>query len=635
MIVYNENKKGFVRDVLQNEIADKILTSFVRETGHSTTHSEIESWRNSMMFMNNIVNDPGIPDDANIAIEYKIPQTAKRIDFIITGLNEKKSNTAVLVELKQWSKAELTDMDGVVRTFVGGRKDYRDHPSYQVWSYAALLEDFNTNVQDHGITLQPCAYLHNYKEDDVIRNDFYKNYTDLAPVFLQNDADKLRDFIKRFVKYGDKNNVMYLIENGKIRPSRQLADSLGSMLDGNKDFVLIDDQKVVYEMAIKYAVEATDEVRTVMIIEGGPGTGKSVVAVNLLAELTKRGIVAQYVTRNSAPRKVYEAKLTGRMSKSRISSMFTSPFSYVDAVPGEVDALIIDEAHRLTEKSGLYGNLGENQIKELIGASKFSIFFIDEEQRVTLKDIGTKEEIKYWSKRFKANTIELELASQFRCNGSDGYLAWLDNILDIRPTANIDLEGLNYDFQVIDDPGELHTIVKDKNSVNNKSRMVAGYCWKWSSKRDPSAMDIIIGDYQAQWNLDKDGQTWIIQPNSVSEVGCIHTCQGLELDYVGVIIGPDLVVRGGKIITDPRQRASSDRSVAGYKKLLAEHPEQAKAVGDMIVKNTYRTLMTRGMRGCYVYSTDPETQEYFRQALQKPVERSIFSTEDSGVSVTE
>lgn len=635
MIVYSATKGEFTADVLQNSVEKKILASFVREMGHATGKREIESWRNSMMYMNNIVSDPEIPDDAGVAIEYKIPQTSKRIDFILTGLNAENRDVAVLVELKQWSEAELTDLDGMVRTYVGGNIRETSHPSYQVWSYIALLEDFNSSVQDNEISLHPCAYLHNYEPDDVITNDFYKEYTDRAPVFMRPDAMKLREFIKRFVKYGDRNGVLYQIENGRIRPSKRLADSLSSMLQGNQEFVLIDDQKLVYETALKLAGEATDEVKNVLIVQGGPGTGKSVVAVNLLVELTNRKQVVQYVTRNSAPRKVYEAKLTGKLSRSRISNMFTSSGSFVDLEPNTFDSLIVDEAHRLNAKSGLYGNMGENQIKELISAAKFSVFFVDEDQRVTLSDIGEVAGIRRWAKSMGAQVTELELDSQFRCNGSDGYLAWLDNVLNIRATANVDLDDLDYDFKVINSPTELHHIILGKNQPNNKSRMVAGYCWKWPSAKDPNAYDIEIGDYKARWNLKDDGQAWIIKPNSASEVGCIHTCQGLELDYVGVIIGPDLVVRDGKIITDATKRASSDRSVSGYKKMLKENPLQALAVGDMIIKNTYRTLMTRGMKGCYIYCTDPETQEYFRQALQKPVDRELLGSMDIGASFTE
>lgn len=634
MLVYTADKKQFSQDVRRNEIADKILTSFVRETGRSTGRSEIESWKNSMMFMRNIVEDSEIPDDAGIAIEYVIPATSKRIDFIITGLNNEERDTAILIELKQWQKAEKTNLDGIVRTVLGGGIRETSHPSYQVWSYATLLQDFNTNVRDNDIQLKPCAYLHNYELDDVIRDDFYAKYLSEAPLFLRNDTEKLTSFIKQYIKHGDKNNVMYQIENGKIRPSKQLADSIVEMLKGNKEFTLIDDQKLVYEKALSLSKAATDEVKEVLIVEGGPGTGKSVVAINLLVEITQRNQTVKYVTRNSAPRLVYEAMLTGSMTKSRISNMFSGSGSFTEVEANSIDTLVVDESHRLNEKSGLFAK-GFNQVKEIIDAAKCSVFFIDEDQKVTFKDIGTKGEIKYWANETGANVTELQLASQFRCNGSDGYLAWLDNILSIKPTANKSLEGIDYDFRVIYSPEELHALITERNKENNKSRVVAGYTWDWISKNDTNLYDIEIGDYRARWNLSDDGQAWIIKPNSVKEVGCIHTCQGLELDYVGVIIGPDLVIHNGRVLTDGLQRAKTDKSLAGFKGMLKTDPEKAEKMADEIIKNTYRTLMTRGMKGCYIYCTDPETQQFFKEALKKIVDRNLFTSDDIGASITD
>ncbi|NTW27669.1 MAG: DUF2075 domain-containing protein [Candidatus Moranbacteria bacterium] len=634
MIIYSATKKDFVIDVLTNQIEKTILSSFVREMGHSTGKSEVASWKNSMMYMHNVVIDPEIPDDAGVAIEYKIPQTSKRIDFILTGSDVENKKTAVLIELKQWSEAEITDMDGVVKTFVGGNKREVSHPSYQVWSYATLLEDYNANVQDQGIVLKPCAYLHNYEPDNVITNDFYKSYTDKAPIFLKPDILKLRDFIKQFVKYGDKGALLYFIENGKIRPSKALADSLASMLDGNQEFTLIDDQKLVFETALKLARKSTDTNKNVLIIEGGPGTGKSVVAINLLTELTKRGDVTQYVTKNSAPREVYQVKLTGKFTKTRIANLFSSSGSFYDIEPNTFDSLIVDEAHRLNARSGLFSHLGDNQVKELINAAKLSIFFIDEDQRVTLKDIGKKSEIVKWADLLGVKVHNLELASQFRCNGSDGYLAWLDNALQIKETANETLDDIGYDFQVMDSPELIHNEIIEKNKINNKARMLAGYCWKWVSKKESNLKDIVIEDYAATWNLSQHGQAWIIHPDSVNEVGCIHTCQGLELDYVGVIIGPDLIVRNGEVITDATRRASTDKSIFGYKKMQKENPAKAKEVASMIIKNTYRTLMTRGMKGCYVYCTDEETQEYFRNSLKpKSKDNGIYGNIPSGISI--
>lgn len=616
MIVYSATKQEFQDDVMSNDIAGIIQAAFKEVTGHSTGQSEIESWRNSLQYVDRVLGDTTIPSDAGVAIEYHIPQSSKRIDFILSGQNEDHEDTAILIELKQWQEATLTNKDGVVATrFKHGVKE-TSHPSYQAWSYKCLLEDYNQTVQEESIKLVPCAYLHNYTQDDVITNDFYVKYTNEAPVFLKDDALKLREFIKQHVKYGDTSQVMYRIDHGKIKPSKNLADQLGSMLAGNDEFVLIDDQKVAYETALKLAEVSAGHAKNVFIVEGGPGTGKSVLAINLLVELTKREMVAQYVTRNSAPREVYKAKLTGTFSKSRIDNMFSGSGSFHSLADNTFDCLIVDEAHRLTEKSGLFNHLGENQVKEIITSSKLSIFFVDEDQKVTLKDIGDKDEIRFWAHKLGAKVTNISLESQFRCNGSDGYLAWLDNTLQIRDTANTTLEGIDYDFRVFDDPAELHEEIIKRNILKNKARLLAGYCWKWISGKDPSLKDIQIGEYEATWNLKSQGQSWIIHPESVSEVGCIHTSQGLEVDYVGVIIGPDLIVRNGKVRTDVSQRASSDKSVQGWKKLMKEDPERAAARFDAIIKNTYRTLMTRGQKGCYVYCTDPETATYFKDLLQ-------------------
>lgn len=617
MIVYSATKTKFQDDVMTNDIGGIIYEAFRTATGKHTSESEIRSWMSSLQYMDRVLNDDEIPFDAGVAIEYHLPQTSKRVDFILTGQDRDRRESAVLVELKQWQKAELTGNDAVVITrFKHGLAEAL-HPSYQAWSYKRLLENFNQTVQEEHIGLYPCAYLHNYEDDGVITHSFYRDHIKLAPVFLKPDALKLQHFIKTYIRYGDTTRIMYRIDHGKIKPSKNLADELASMLRGNQEFVLIDDQKVVFEKAKQLAVQASEDAKKVLIVEGGPGTGKSVLAINLLVALTEQDEVIQYVTRNSAPRLVYEAKLTGHFRKTHISNMFSGSGSYHAVPPNTYGCLIVDEAHRLNEKSGMFNHLGENQIKEIINAGTLSIFFIDEDQKVTLKDIGDRETIRNWAEKLGAEVIETSLESQFRCNGSNGYLAWLDNNLQIRQTANEILESRDYDFRIVDTPKELHELIRVKNTMNNKARMVAGYCWDWLSKKKPLLKDIIIGDYKATWNLETDGQAWIIKPDSVREVGCIHTCQGLEVDYIGVIVGPDLVVRNGKVLTRPAERSKMDRSIFGWKKLLKNDPDGGAARLEAIIKNTYRTLMTRGQKGCYVYFVDAETRRYFTERLHE------------------
>jgi len=614
MIVYSETKRRFRDDVLSNNIEDVIHDLFKSKLKRSVGPNEVRSWKNSMQYMDRVLEDSEIPADAKVGIEYSLPQSAKRIDFLLSGRNAASQDTVVIVELKQWESLKATNKDAIVRTVLGGGERETEHPSYQAWTYAALLADYNETVQEEGIGLFPCAYLHNLRSTQAVRSPFYSEHLKKAPIFARDDALELRSFIKEHVKHGDSSDTLYRIENGRIRPSKSLAEVLLSMLQGNREFLMIDEQKLVYETALDLAAAAQTGKRRVLIVEGGPGTGKSVVAVNLLVELTNRELLTQYVSKNAAPRQVYESKLVGSFRKSHVSNLFKGSGSFTNTEPGTFDALIVDEAHRLNEKSGLYQNLGDNQIKEIIEASKMSVFFLDEDQRVTLKDIGEKSEIRRWAAESGAEVQELALESQFRCNGSDGYLAWVDHALQIRETANTDLAGIDYDFRVCDSPSELRDLIFEQNRKNNKARLVAGYCWPWASKRNPEAMDIVFPgtDFAMQWNLTTDGSLWIVKPDSVKEVGCIHTCQGLDLDYVGVIIGEDFAIRDGVAVIDVSRRASADRSVHGYKKLLRENPEEAIRMGELIVKNTYRTLMTRGLKGCSLFCTDEETNRYFR-----------------------
>lgn len=613
MIVYSATRSEFTKDVFSNQIEKKILSALKLKAGMSTSKSEIESWKNSMQYMNNVLVDGHIPEDAGVAIEYKVPLTSKRVDFILTGQDEHRRDSAVIVELKQWSEVSATTKDAIVETFVGGRIREVTHPSYQAWTYASLINDFNVAVQDGDIRLWPCAYLHNCTESDVIHASFYKDHTDRAPAFIRHDAHLLRDFLRKHVRYGDKSEILYRIDNGQLRPSKNLADHMVALLQGNRVFEMIDDQKVVYETALTLAEVAKSNEKQVLIVEGGPGTGKSVVAVNLLVEFTDRRLVTHYVTRNAAPRAVYESQLTGSFTKSHIGNLFKGSGAYIDAAPNIMDVLVVDEAHRLNEKSGLYQNKGENQIKEIIQAAKCSIFFVDQDQRVTLKDIGEMKEIRRWAEAGGAEVTELKLESQFRCNGSDGYLAWVNHVLHIGESATDSLNGIAYDFRVCSSPNELYELISQQNTEANKARLVAGYCWDWKGKKSPDVKDIVIPehDFAMRWNLDSDGGLWIISPHSVNEVGCIHTCQGLELDYVGVIIGPDFVIRDGKAVTDAGKRSSQDRSIHGYKKMLKDDPDRANALTERIIKNTYRTLMTRGQKGCYLFCTDKETEDYF------------------------
>lgn len=620
MIVYSGLKCDFLDAVEQDSIAAEIEENIYNKMHRRSAQSEFRSWENSLEYMYKVLNDDAIPQNSGIAIEYNIPQTSKRVDFIISGYDEKKDPNVVIIELKQWDKVETVEgQDALVETFTGGAVRKIVHPSYQAWSYAAMIYDYNQNVQMENIVLHPCAYLHNYRKSvpEKLEQDQYKEYVDDAPIFARGEVSKLREFIKKTVKIGDDKELLYQIDNGKIKPSKSLQDSIKSMIEGNQEFIMLDDQKVVYEEILSNAIRCmTDQKKRTVIVKGGPGTGKTVVAINLLAKLTQEGYFAQYTSKNSAPRNVYAKKLTG-FKKSSVNNMFKGSGSYTEVDENVIDVIICDEAHRLNEKSGLFSNLGENQVKEIINSCLCSIFFIDESQRVTLSDIGTVEEIRRWASELDSEILELELVSQFRCNGSDGYLAWLDDVLEIRDTANTNMKDIDYEIRIVDSPNEVRSLILERNKAANHSRILAGYCWEWlkEGKNNSEVHDICIDDFEMSWNLG-NSTTFAIDENSVNEVGCIHTSQGLEFDYVGVIIGDDMRYEDDHIVTDFTKRAKTDQSLKGIKKIYKENPEFALSEADEIIKNTYRTLMTRGMKGCYVYCTDKKLAEHLRKCLE-------------------
>lgn len=622
MLIYNGLKTDFMADTENDVLEKKLYDAIKNKMNRSTGLSELNSWRNSLKEMYITLNDSNIPSDAGVAIEYNIPQTSKRVDFLISGYNNENKGNVIIVELKQWEKLQAVEgQDAIVETYTGGANRRVVHPSYQAWSYAALIKDYNEYVQDSEIELHPCAYLHNYPrtENDPLDARQYKEILADAPAFTYGQREALRKFIKENITTGDSEDTLVKIEHGKIRPSKQLQDSISSMLKGNKEFIMLDEQKVVYENILNLSTKCQKDCqKRTVIVEGGPGTGKTVIAINLLAELTKRNQFVQYVSKNAAPRTVYEYKLKGTMKKSSVDNLFKGSGCYTEAPVNSVGTILADEAHRLNEKSGMFQNMGENQIKEIIHASWCSVFFIDENQRVTTSDIGSVDEIEKWAKKENSEVIKMKLVSQFRCNGSDGYLAWLDDVLQIRETANYDLEGIDYDIRICDSPLEMEHIVVEKNNIRNRARILAGYCWNWpkETRNDAGYQDIKIGEYGISWNLD-GGDAFAINPDSVHEAGCIHTSQGLEFDYVGVIIGDDLRFRDGKVVTDYSKRARTDQSMKGIKGMAKENPEKASRVAEEIIKNTYRTLMTRGMKGCYVYCTDKKLAEYLKMRLQK------------------
>ena len=620
MIVYSATKTEFNNDVIMNTISDKILSKLLENNIHGGQDAEYRAWQNSLNFMKNVLDDKDFDDDIRVAIEYQIPRTSKRVDFIIAGANENDANNVIVVELKQWEKVTKVDDEMLhsVKAFTGGAERIVSHPSYQAYSYAVFIRNSSEQVQDEDINIIPCAYLHNYDEKhvDQLNDEIYKIWYDEAPFFIKNQVLELRKFIKKYViKKSSDGDLLYKIDNGRIRPSKALQDCLVSMMKGNKEFMLLDEQAVVFDMCVKTMTQCLKDMKKrTIIIQGGPGTGKSVLAINLLQHLISKELNASYVTKNSAPRDAYLKLLSKSDLKKEVNikQLFRSPFGLCNSPSNYYDCLIVDEAHRLVKQ--MYGDFhGQNQIMECINASLLTIFLIDEDQRITTKDIGSIDEINRWAKELNSRVImneDTQLVSQFRCNGSDQYIQLLNNILQIGEPVDVDLDEINFDIRVFDDPNELRDELRKLNQINNKARMVAGYCYDWNVKNNRDDYDIYLENgFKAKWNLFGD-KIWAINPSSFEEVGCIHTAQGLEFDYVGVLIGLDLRYDGvnNQIIID-KSKISKDDRTSGISSC-------GEGLARQLIKNTYKTLLTRGQKGCYIYCEDKALREYIKKIIK-------------------
>lgn len=607
MIVYKATKKEFLEDCRKEEIIRKITEGYIKNVA-KTNYSIVNSWNGSIPYLYLLLEDDSIPDNCGISIEHTIPNidTKKRIDVMITGKNKNKQNVAIILELKQWSKVEQpADKVGYIVTSHTREEIIRVHPSFQAYSYLYFLKTYNSAFITDDIQTYSCAFLHNYETcpNDALFDDKYKKFIDKCPLFLRGDLAKLRNFINERICEGDNCKVIDIIENSHVSITNLLTSKTIDIMKNTQYITLIDEQEIVYEKAIEMAKQSMkDNKKRVFIIKGGPGTGKSILAMKILTDVfmnpNNKINKASFVTPIQAQRDVYKYTIRKDNIYKPIIKIIKSSGAFIQSINDENDVLIVDESHRLKEKSGMFENIGENQIKEIIKASKLSIFFIDDLQRVTLKDKGSISEIIKRAKEQEAIIEEFELTSQFRCSGSAGYVSWIEDVLQIRDTANHDVidSNLHYDIKIVDNPNERRDFIRRKNKKNNASRIVAGYCWdsKKESRDNSKIYDIEIPkyDFYMSWNLINE--QWAIAKDSVERAGCIYTCQGLDFDYVGVIIGQDLIYRNGKVEVDYTKRAKTDRALNGIRRIIQRNRLEGEKLAEEIIKNTYRVLLTRG-----------------------------------------
>jgi DUF2075 family protein len=622
MRLYAGSSGQFVDDTNLNQIAGKLINAFFNYYRYNPSPAEISSWQNSLRAMAGVLQYGDLWDHG-VLLEYQLPLTSRRLDFMVTGKGPSYSDNAVIVELKQWSKCAPAEGENEVATFVGGTTREVLHPSAQVGRYRMYLKDTHTAFHegDNPVSLAACSYLHNYalESDDVLYDRKFDGILKSDPIFTMDDVPKLMGFLQERLSAGKELEVLKRVEESRYRPSRKLMDHVVQVINGDSRYVLLDEQVVAYDKVRAMTRHGFhDRRKTVIIIKGGPGTGKSVIAIKLMADLLLSGFNAHYATGSRA-----FTETLRNIIGNRGAVQFKYFNSYAAAQPDEIDVLIADESHRIRKTSNdrftpAARRTNLEQIDELLRAAKVCVFLIDDIQVVRPNEIGSVEYIRSHARDRGCALYEYELEAQFRCSGSDAFVNWIDNTLGIRRTANVLWEGNDsFDFRIFDSPQALEDAIRRKVSENHTARMTAGFCWEWSKPLHDGNLvpDVEIGEYRRPWNAKPDASRlapgipksslWAYSSGGIDQIGCIYTAQGFEFDYVGVIFGKDLVYRFDQQEWVGDKQQSFDSVVRRSGEKFVD-----------LVKNTYRVLLSRGMKGCYVHFMDKETERFFRSRVE-------------------
>jgi len=625
-VIYDAPQEKFFEDVLRKKLADIMRSNFKELTGREVGESEYRSWDRSLCEIKNLIELSGLKD-IYVSFEYQLPYSQKRIDCFLFGKSRSGKGFIVHIELKQWEKVEPLNIEGnFVETYTGGDVRKVAHPSQQVEGYHEYLLGFVEVFEDNTIDFIGCSYCHNYRKQigEGLFDPRYHTLLEKYPVYTRDDVERLARRLKELLYLGQGFDIFNKFMQSPIKPSKKLLENVSKIVEDKKAFSLISDQIYAKNIILDKIRKAEKEgEKSVIIVKGGPGTGKTVIALHIIAELaSQKKQKSIFFSTKSKP--LLEAIKDKIGKDSRL--LFTNLNQFIPSKINKdmIDVLIIDEAHRIGKTSNHQFTKPTDrtdmpQIDQLIRCAKTSVFFIDDKQIIRSLEIGNTNLIKETANKFKCSIEEVELPSQFRCNGSDNYIEWLESVLGHSNQKRILKNKDNFDFKIISSPKKLYEVIEKKNSESGQTaRIVAGFCWPWSKTLDKEGnliKDVKIGDFAMPWETHGDisrppkdyvsWYEWAYKPEGIKQVGCIYTAQGFEFDYIGVIVGEDLRYdkKNDCIVGNPD--GTKDPVLKRNKENFTEY-----------VRNIYRVLMSRGMKGCYVYFVNKEVEEFFKKRIE-------------------
>ena len=626
MSAFRVSAAGLLRLTTEGSLADRVAEQ-VWMSGHGVSPAERKSWSRSLAILAQDLADADL-DAVEVLVEYQLPLTSRRIDAVLAGVHPKTGEDSfVVIELKQWSYATRYE-ESETLVDVEHAAGPRLHPGIQVGDYCQYLIDFLGLLADHGNTVRGAAYLHNAVDRDVAEL-LERPATEQSRIFTKQRRNAFLDYLRTSLdtdKPGAPAADRFL--NSTVRPSRHLLTYAARELKERSHFTLLDEQRVAYELVL-HAVErsrAADH-KSVVVVSGGPGSGKSVIALSLLGELARQGRAALHATGSKSFTQTLR-RYAGKGS-ARLRNMFLYFNSFMTAERNGIDVLICDEAHRIRETSvnrftrSSQRQGARAQLEELIAAARVPVFLLDEHQVVKPGELGNVEIITAYAKKLNLEVDLVSLHDQFRCGGSEAYEQWVLNLLGLGGGQPTVWEGDGrFELRIAETPHEMEAFLAAKQAAGETARMTAGYCWPWSDPRPDGTLvnDVQVGSWSRPWNVKSDRSVgdapgspfWATDPAGFGQVGCVYTAQGFEYEWSGVILGPDLVARDGRLVTDRAE--FKDPNFRSRKTVPDEE-------ADRLIRNTYKVLMTRGMRGTVLFATDPATRAFLADLIH--VRRSL------------
>jgi len=618
-LLFRESAASVAARLLEGSLALHLTENFRHQHGRMPAQAEIRSWERSLPALVNALMEADLAD-VEVLIEYNLPLTSKRADAVLAGVHPMTGEPSyVVVELKQWSSA-YPEEDEPLLCRIDSYAQPVLNPIEQVRGYCEYLLSFNGALERMPKSLAGVAFLHNATEFGIAGLRGVKE-NQQGRLYTGEQRGAFLDFLRSRLAAKPGAQAADLLLSGKVRPSKQLMSVAAAEIRDREQFVLVAEQRLAYELVMSEVRKAKRaNHKHVVVVTGGPGSGKSVIAMSLLGELYRRGVPALHATGSQSFTKTMR-KVAGARRRE-VQQLFKYFNSFMDAEPNDLDVLICDEAHRLRKTSAnrytkAELRTGRPQVAELIDAARVPVFLLDQHQVVRPGEMGTSEEIRRAAAAQGLDCTLVELDGQFRCGGSEAYEKWVIDLLGLDGGTPHQWEpDGRFTLLTAETPQELEAFLVARRAEGYGARMSAGYCWKWTTKITPAMTalptDVVIGDWSRPWNLYGDrsllgappAPLWATDPAGFGQVGCVYTAQGFEYDWSGVILGPDLVWRKDRWVTD--RSASKDPS---FTKATSD------ADIDRLIRNTYKVLLTRGMVGTIVYSTDAETREKLRSII--------------------